>query len=124
MKAPDFLHDESAAKRFRDTVALHRLALTNDEVVARRFMAIRLSDGGSDNVAYETRADAYRNQLNAEWCGYVQIPPVVWDLHTCDALLNYMRIAYNNGFRPQPGAWLLTPANIEEVMLHHDARSD
>lgn len=40
-----------------------------------RWIAARLSDGGTDGNVYDTRQDAIRHQLHEEQCCYVLIPP-------------------------------------------------
>jgi hypothetical protein len=40
-----------------------------------RWVAARLSDGGTDGNIYDTRADAVRHQLHEDQCCYVMIPP-------------------------------------------------
>lgn len=75
-----------AAKRCADIVTLASIAGN-----AGRFMAIRLQDGGSDQVAYDTRADAIRHQLHPERCTYVLIPPGSMPAHEAEALLQYWR---------------------------------
>lgn len=40
-----------------------------------RWIAARLSDGGTDGNVYDTRADAVRHQLHEDQCCYVLVPP-------------------------------------------------
>lgn len=42
---------------------------------AGRWVAARLSDGGTDGNIYDTRTDAVRHQLHEDQCCYVLIPP-------------------------------------------------
>lgn len=41
---------------------------------AGKWVAIRMSDGGSDKIAYDTKGDAIRFQLHEFLCCYVLIP--------------------------------------------------
>lgn len=56
------------------------------EEAAGRWVAIRLSDGGSDGVLYDSKMDAARHQLSEKQCAYVCIPPYgvvhINELHT------------------------------------------
>ena len=54
-----------------------------------KWVAIRLSDGGSDKIAYDTKADAIRHQLHELLCCYVLVPNV--DM-TPRAAWNYLRL--------------------------------
>lgn len=40
-----------------------------------RWLAVRLSDGGTDGNIYDTRKDAVRHQLHESQCFYMLIPP-------------------------------------------------
>lgn len=40
-----------------------------------RWIAARLSDGGTDGNVYDTREDAIRHQLHEDQCCYVKVPP-------------------------------------------------
>ncbi len=113
------LRDESSAKRFHEAIALHRLALTHEELIAKRFMAVRLSDGGTDNTAYPSRREAMLHQDNHHLCFYFQIPMAVLSLYVCDSLLFYARKAHAAGHRPDLDAedhfGLIIPNNIEDI---------
>jgi hypothetical protein len=101
-----------------DTVRLHQLALTRDELLARRYVAIRLDDGRSDNTVYDTRHDAMlAQQYAADGYGYFQIPLETWTARTCDLLLWYYRRAYELGTRvdPKQGLGIFMPSRIEEA---------
>lgn len=88
------------AKRCSDTVNLH---LTANPYCVGRWVAIRLSDGGSDNVLYDTRADAVRHQLHEQLCAYVKIMPGGMSVKEAQVYLKYHRELYDAGFRlPDP----------------------
>ena len=106
----------AAALRLRDQVRLHQAVLSKDEILRKRFMAVRLADGGSDGVAYETSADAIRhNTNNPSRCFYPQIPLERWSAETCDVLLWYVTTVYNNGYREDPAHALMLPTRIEDL---------
>src|SRR6478736_2666867 len=107
-------HDREASKRMADWIALHQAVLSRDEILRCRFVAIRLSDGGSDGTVYDSRPDAMRHQLDANRCAYVQIPLARWGPQTCDSLLFYARRAYDAGYRPDPEHQLIIPTRIED----------
>jgi hypothetical protein len=67
------------------------------------WIAVRLSDGGSDGSLYDTRADAVRHQLHETLCAYVKVPPGGMQPNEADIFLNYHRDLYDKGFRlPDP----------------------
>lgn len=108
--------NEDAAKRLHDTIRLHLVALSRDELLAGRYIAVRLADGGSDGVAYDTRADAVNAQRNSpSRCAYFRIPLGGWSVKTCDVMLWYVRAAYDNGHRADPAHALVIPQQMERV---------
>lgn len=73
MNAPGERQDVAitdAGRKAADAINLHRVAGG-----VGRWVAIRLSDGGSDGRAYDTKADAVRNQLHETQCAYTNVPP-------------------------------------------------
>jgi hypothetical protein len=101
------------AKRFSEQVNLHLICGN-----AYRWVAIRLSDGGSDGVLYDSGADAIRHQLHETQCGYLPIPPDGITPRTADTLLRYWRQAYDNGWRPsrlRPEVQLILPTKEEDL---------
>lgn len=82
------------ARRCSDTITTHAVA-----GMAGRWAAIRLSDGGSDGVCYETRADAVRHQLHETQCAYVRIPPDGMPAEHAARYLAFHRRCYDAGFR-------------------------
>jgi hypothetical protein len=89
-----------AAKRMCDLINLHLLA--NSPVEIRfKWMAFRLSDGGSDNVLYDTREDAIRHQLDERYCCYFTFMDCLGGATPldCQIFLNMHRTAYDGGMR-------------------------
>jgi hypothetical protein len=86
-----------AANRCSDLVALH---LSADLEGARNsWVAIRLSDGGSDGVLYETRDSAICHQLHETQCAYLKIPPGGITVREAMSYLHFHRQTYDAGFR-------------------------
>lgn len=124
MKAPrdrKYLTEYDSAKRFWDTLQLHYMVLTTEQLLAKPFIAVRLSDGGSDNTVYESRADAVRMQrsaLDGNNCLYMPIPLDRPPVEACDTLLWCGRRAHANGYRPvtsHAGAQLILPTRAEQM---------
>lgn len=91
-----------AARRCADLINLHLLADREGNV--GRWVAIRLSDGGSDNVVYDERADAIRHQLHESQCAYIFITPDGISFREAEIFLEYNRRLYDAGMRmPDPG---------------------
>lgn len=96
-------HDRDAAHRMRDGLGLHAVALSTEELLAGRWVVIRLSDGHVDPTAYESRAEAMRFAPGLESLYvYFKLPLERLSAEVCDVLLWYARTAYANGYRPDP----------------------
>lgn len=104
-------------KRAADIVNLH-LAVDSTELLRQRWVAIRLSDGGSDGQVYDTRADAIRHQLHELWCAYMFLPPTGTTPQKMEKFLQYVEGLYSRGLRPaqnrDPNPHLYVP-NREEI---------
>lgn len=61
-------------RRAYDVILTH-VAAQGAESVAGRWVAIRLSDGGSDGTLYDSKKDATRFQLHEKQCAYICVPP-------------------------------------------------
>lgn len=88
-----------AARRAADQINLHVSALGHEAF--RKYVAIRLSDGGSDGTLYDTRADAIRHQLHEQQCAYFRIPPFgeMAKPVECESFLTLHRSLYDAGRR-------------------------
>jgi hypothetical protein len=84
-----------AARRMADNVNIHVIV-----GMQGRYAAIRLSDGSSDGIAYDNRADAIRHQIHETQCFYVKIPAQnLMTAHEAETLINTARKTYDAGFR-------------------------
>jgi hypothetical protein len=90
----DLIKWADEAKRCSDQIRLHILA-----GMAGKWAAIRLSDGGSDGVAYDTRADAILHQFHERQCMYIKIPYDSMPVSHAATLLQIHRDIYDKGFR-------------------------
>jgi hypothetical protein len=88
-----------AARRCADIV--NSVAIIENAVgnYNQRWVAIRLSDGGSDGETYASKADAVRHQLHESLCAYVLVPPTGMEAREAEIFLNFHRKAYDAGFR-------------------------
>lgn len=93
MAASPMVHSD-AAKRCSSTITLHSVTGNGG-----KWAAIRLSDGGSDGVVYDTRADAIRHQLHETLCAYVQIPHDHMPPEHAERFLAFHRKCYDAGLR-------------------------
>lgn len=86
-----------AARRCSDVinthVAVHKFGAFG------KWAAIRLSDGGSDGVMYDTKADAVRHQLHETQCAYVRIPLDGMSAREAEIYLEFNRKLYDAGMR-------------------------
>lgn len=109
--------NKDAAKRMSDIVRLHQSMMSKDEILAVRFIGIRLSDGGSNGMVYETHADAVNDHRNEpSRCVYFPIPLETWTPKICDVLLWWVTNAYNNGYREDPAHALILPNSVGGMM--------
>jgi hypothetical protein len=120
MREPDdWRTSEDDAKRCYASINVHHLALSKDEIIAGVYVAVRLSDGGSDNTPYASRPDAIRHQSgNQNHYAYIKLTLDRPSVKACDRILWWMRKAYDNGYRPagaHEGASLIVPILNEDI---------
>jgi hypothetical protein len=78
------LKHSDAARRICDTYTLHRLADPIGNI--GRWFAVAIADGTTDNVLYDSKADAIRHMHHNEYFyAFVQIVPS--QMSVCDAEL-------------------------------------
>lgn len=82
-----------------------------------KWLAVRLSDGGTDGVAYDRRSDAVRFQLHETLCCYVQVPLGGMQPHEAEAFISFHRKVYDAGHRLQDpdGPAPVMPARMEDL---------
>jgi hypothetical protein len=61
--------------------------------------AIRLSDGGSDGIAYTERRHAIRHQLHSTLCVYIRVPLLPMPEAEAQAYMDMWREQYAKGVR-------------------------
>lgn len=111
---PESPHEfADAARRCSDRIRLDIVAGN-----AGKYAAIRLSDGGSDGVCYDTRRDAIRHQLHETLCAYVKIPADDMPPEDAAIFLQMHRKVYDAGHRfiDPDGPEILTPFTREEMI--------
>jgi hypothetical protein len=84
-----------AARRCADHVTVRALIAGN----TGKWVAIRLSDGDSDGVVYDTWRDAVRHQLHETQCCYIKIPPDGMTPVQAERYMNIHRALYDGGHR-------------------------
>ena len=102
-RRPDGSHSD-AAKRAADMVNLHLFANPGGGAV-RRWVAVALADGRSDQVLYDSKRDAVRHQHhNEQLYAFICISPGGMSVCEAESFLRWNRLAYDAGFRlPDPG---------------------
>lgn len=63
------------------------------------WLAIRLSDGGGDEIAYASKSDAINHQLHEQQCCYIRIPPDGMMPKHAESVLRVHRMLYSAGMR-------------------------
>jgi hypothetical protein len=92
---PPAVTDEG--RRLHEAVTLHILA--NPDGATGRWVAARLSDGGTDNVLYDTNEDAIRHPLHEKQCAYMCISPAGTTEREATRFLQLWRQFYDAGHR-------------------------
>lgn len=95
-----------AGKRASDIVNGYR-AFHDWDDLRRKWIALRLSDGGHDGVLYDSKRDAVRFQFNEFQCAYLSFANLAGgaDAYEMAVFLQFNRDAYDRGFRlPDPDA--------------------
>jgi hypothetical protein len=85
------------------------------------WIAIRLSDGGSDGRKYMSKQEAIRFQLHEKLCAYVCVPLGHMPPGEAEAFLSAYRKAYDGGARwADPAAPdLMVPIRLENIRREH-----
>lgn len=83
-----------AGRRAADIINLHRIAGG-----VGRWVALRLSDGGSDGALYDSKPDAVDHQLHETQCAYTCVPPGPATPAEMTQWLDLNRRAYDAGYR-------------------------
>lgn len=92
-----------AAKRCSDVVTLHIQAHTTgadmlpDWGMHAPWIAVRLSDGGSDGNLYDTKKQATEHQLHPHQCAYILIPPEGMTPEQARIMLKFTAQMYDAG---------------------------
>lgn len=87
-----------AAKRVADTYNLHRIGLEYDAI--GKWFACALSDGRSDNVAYDSKRDAIIHQHhNEQYYTFIKIGPPTMDECEAEVMLKTARSLHDKGIR-------------------------
>jgi len=63
------------------------------------WVALRLSDGGSDGIAYTSKRDAVRYQLHEQQCAYLRVPRDDANPKEMSRWLEIHRMLYDKGLR-------------------------
>jgi hypothetical protein len=83
------------ARRCSDAINLHVTSLGWE--ATKKWVAVRLSDGGSDGTLYDSRRDAIRHQLHEQQCAYVCIHPGGMNPCQAESYLRMQRQTYDAG---------------------------
>lgn len=62
-----------------------------------KWIAIRLSDGGSDKNIYDSKSTAQRHQLHPRQCAYVCLPPEGMSPRQAEVYLRFIEGLYDAG---------------------------
>lgn len=65
----------------------------------RKWVAVRLRDGKSDGVLYDSKREAVRHQSDEKLCAYINVPPNGMTPCRAESFLATMRRLYDAGWR-------------------------
>lgn len=114
--------DLDAAKRLSGIV--NSMAILYDmDTILNSWIAVRLSDGSTDGVLYDSRRDAVRHQAHETQCAYLSLraAPGGMQVQEAYAFLRFAREAYDAGFtfvdpdHPTGGVDMQIPIATEDV---------
>lgn len=92
-----------AAKRCADGYNVHLaagMAMGFPNPHVGKFIAVRLADGGSDQVLYDSYRDAVRHQHHDEqWRAYIRVVPHAMTACSAESYLRTHRLFFENGWR-------------------------
>jgi hypothetical protein len=121
----DCVHVGDSAKRAYDIVRAYVHFVEYSERIGK-WVALRLEDGGSDGVLYDSKRDAIRHQAHEQLCAYFSYrgaPNGFANVRDTAAWMAYHRHAYDRGARlPDPddaggGPELIMPTAEEQVFM-------
>jgi hypothetical protein len=114
-----------AAKRAFDIVRGYVVFIPWDQRI-NSWVALRLSDGGSDGTLYDSKQAAVRHQSHEQNCAYFSYrtaPEGFSSVTDAQLYMDYHRAAYDAGFRlPDPdeasgGPDLMIPTALDEMLV-------
>jgi|SRR5215469_2119908 len=119
---------EDSGRRMAELVNL--LVASNPwDTIVNSWVAIRLIDGGSDGVLYDSRAAAIAHQPDERWAFYLCMRNAQGGIKPLDAqlLINMQRQVYDNGGRladPQAPSVIPTISAYDRVRSNLKLRGD
>lgn len=112
---PSCIQITDAAKRMSGIIN-GLVTFTPLDDLRRKWIAIRLQDGGYDGTLYDSREDAIRHQLDERFCAYTLMGNMIDGARPldCAIFLEFHRQAYNERMRlHEPNApQLIIPTSI------------
>jgi hypothetical protein len=112
--SPEILALADAGKRVHDTVALH---IVGGNV--GKWVAVRLADGSSDGIPYDSRSDAIAHQLHEQLCCYLKVTPDGITPQDAVRFILVNRALYDAGYRladpDMPGEPIYPQTREEEI---------
>jgi hypothetical protein len=105
-------HYSDAAKRCSEIITATAIIENEAKNYAERWVAIRLSDGGSDGAVYPSRQQAIAHQPDEYMCCYILVPLAGMNEREAELFMAYNRRLYDKGFR-MPDPQSITPATNE-----------
>jgi len=111
-----------AARKASDEIMTHLVALGADAF--GKWVAIRLSDGGTDGTLYETKAAAIDHQLHEHQCAYAQVLPGGMPAKDAEVFMQIHRRLYESGARiTDPDRDMVIPSTVADRIRRQKDRA-
>jgi len=111
---PKNLALDDLGRRASENVNLHVLGGN-----VGKWVALRLSDGSSDGIPYDTRSDAIHHQLHEQLCCYVRVPQEGMPPEHARRFIELNRALYAAGYRladPDMPGEPIYPERLEDIL--------
>jgi len=101
-------------KRASDVINLHLIGGN-----VGKWVALRLSDGSSDGIPYDSRREAIEHQLHEQLCCYVRVPLTGMPPEHALRFIQLNRALYEAGYRiadPDMPGEPIYPERLEDIL--------
>ena len=106
------------ARRLSDQASMVLVITKETGEIDRRWMAVQLLDGSTDNQMYYSRDDAIRHTRFPRACIYLLVPPTGISYQEAEDLLAVWRRVSKAGWNTEDEHALIMPRTLEGIAGH------